>query len=129
VVTKEEWLTLAERCEKATGPDRDIDAEIYDATTHHLLYAGEYAGKRAVRRSGGAVWLPFFTYSIDDITALIEREMPKAMGSVQFGESVFPASGGYVAQLIIGEPDYTCEGRTPALALCAAFCRAKAAGA
>jgi hypothetical protein len=128
MTSKAEWLALSERCEKATGPDRDIDAEIYDATTPHLLYAGEYAGKRAVRRSGGAVWLPFFTYSIDDITALIERELPaaawravrplddrKPQGTIQRrGET-----GGFNIWV-------DTEAATPALALCAAFCRAMA---
>jgi hypothetical protein len=128
MTSKAEWLALAERCEGATGPDREIDAEIYDATTPHLLYAGEYAGKRAVRRSGGAVWLPFFTYSLDDITALIKRELPglgwRIAGQDEHGGKPY-AQIRWPIQNQIWRQEIA-HAATPSLALCAAFCRAMA---
>jgi hypothetical protein len=30
-MTRDEWKNLAERCEKAAGPDREIDGALYDA--------------------------------------------------------------------------------------------------
>jgi hypothetical protein len=122
VTTKAQWIALADRCETATGPDRDIDAEIYDATTPHVLYAGEYAGKFAVRTSGSAVWLPFFTYSIDDITALIERELAPISVDLQ----IRPKDA-YAKLWLHSRNDPSIrQAATPALALCAAFCRAMA---
>jgi hypothetical protein len=29
MTTREQWLALADRCEKATGPDREIDAVLH----------------------------------------------------------------------------------------------------
>jgi hypothetical protein len=139
MTSKAEWLALAERCEKATGPDRELAKDF--ARALGLAPGNVVAQGYGWREDDSGWWLatgedariypkriapPPVLSSLDAITALIARELPEAMGNVQFGKSVFPASGGYVAQLIVGEPDYSAEGRTPALALCAAFCRAMA---
>jgi hypothetical protein len=34
VTTREELLALAERCEKASGPDRELDAEIWEKAVY-----------------------------------------------------------------------------------------------
>jgi hypothetical protein len=131
-MTRDEWLELATRCEKATGPDRELDGDIAHAAKQFVDYLPRVPERpwlwaEFVEPDDWECWeAPEYTASLDAITALIERELPDAMGNVQFGKSVFPASGDYVAQLIIGEPDYTAEGWTPALALCAAFAKAMA---
>ena len=131
MTTTKEWLALAERCEKATGPDREIDAEIYDALCPQRL--GYKAGKNIVRVFGGAAWLPCFTISLDAITTLIEQELPKAefnsTSKVQ-GDGIGGLKRYAYAWLVIG-PDVWGDTAvaSEALARCAAFCRAKAAGA
>jgi hypothetical protein len=111
VTTKAQWLALAERCETATGIDYLIDVDICASSP------------------GGLAQLPgvWITASLDAITALIERELPRAawravrplddrkpQGSIQRrGETFFDIW-------------VDAEAATPALALCAAFCRAMA---
>jgi hypothetical protein len=120
VVTKEEWLALAERCEKATGPDREIDAALHDA-----VYGGSEARETFRKWGCGVIWIKPRTSSLDAITALIERKLPSVTG-------IIPLTSGDEAWLWPkdGSPKgWRCNAATPALALCAAFCRAKAAGA
>lgn len=109
---REEWLALAERCEKATGPDREIDFDI-DVARH------------APKRIRGFQALAPYTASIDAITALIERKLPRWSWSASLSETR------KFAQADLGRSyptnrRVTTEHKTPALALCAAFCRAKA---
>ena len=54
--------SLRERVEKATGPDREIDVEIF----FELDWTGQ----------GDARTAPEYTSSIDAVVALIERELP-----------------------------------------------------
>jgi hypothetical protein len=121
MTTKAEWIALAERCEKATGSDREIDAEIYDALCPQRL--GYKAGKNIVRMFGGAAWLPCCTNSLDAITALIERELPEVRWVCRTD-----TLGGFGNLYRRRNPDrsWPCFAFTPALALCAAFCRAMA---
>jgi hypothetical protein len=128
MTSKAEWLALAERCEKATGPDREIDAEIYDTLCPQRL--GYKAGKNIVRLFGGAAWLPCFTVSLDAITALIERELP-ATWVWTLGQNIHHRTWGVSINNLDsdGAPYSVCWGASshaPALALCAAFCRAMA---
>ena len=114
--TREEWLALAERIEKATESNREIDARISVAVgavvMRFLKVSGKWAFWRtpvepkqcaslsnvsgneddAFRALSEYTIAPHYTSSIDTITALIEREYAE----------------------------------TPALALCAVFCRAMA---
>jgi hypothetical protein len=119
------WLELAERCEKATDEDRDIDRCI-------AAYLPD--GFQTYPISG-------FTSSLDAITALIDRELPgwacnsgrtpdefKLVGEPNFTASLI----GDIREVQFGydeppELDYSNhEGKaaTEPLARCAAFCRA-----
>ncbi len=89
---------LVERVEKATGPDRELDAHIAAAVGMPMLFcdfeAGSYHGDCQApgcgkplglndeRRSYPANWedderLPSFTDSLDAITALINQSCPE----------------------------------------------------
>lgn len=97
------WLEIADACEKATGPSREIDWELHVSVRYDGC--GSYKGL-----------VPAYTASIDAIAALIEREVPKQ---------------GWIVNAV---PGLRCAAKTdaieyitatsPALALCAAFCRA-----
>jgi len=142
---REEWLPLAERCEKATGPDQGIDWDIL------MVLCGDYdegwlcasaAGRYAIA-SRGSYSAPEWTGSLDAITALIERELPgwalnsgrtpdefKLVHEPNFTASVM----GEVREVQFGyneppELTYTtheAKAATEPLARCAAFCRAMA---
>ncbi len=135
MATREEWLALAARCEKATGADREID----DAIWWPLMMAtGIYRvidGRRELDVSCGIGeardWRPFgpynepprFTASLDAITALIERELPE--------HEVSSATHQKTAQALISKWEtrfrpWPGRAATEALARCAAFCRAMA---
>ena len=106
MTSKAEWIALAERCAKATGPDRDIERCMCSLIPD---------GFQMVPFSG-------FTSSLDAITSLIARELPEVTG-------IIPLTGGDEAWLWpkSGNPKgWRCNAATPALALCAAFCRAMA---
>jgi hypothetical protein len=107
-MNRDEWTALAARCESTAGPDRDIE--------------------RCMCRliPDGFQMVPFseFTASLDAITALIARELPD-YAWLRKGETYMtvyrrPADDKTWARHI------DAPGATPALALCAAFCRAKA---
>lgn len=137
-MTREEWIALAERCEAATGPDREIDVEIFRLL--NPKYAGPewqpYAGGlRHIYDSSDTRCVPppeatpyRCTASLDAITALIEREFPRAdrVVSVVNGNKRAPRVGvtlfrfnGTGSQASGGAGD-------EARAHCAAFCRAEA---
>lgn len=111
MTTRETWLDLAARCEAAKGPDREIDG--------------------ALREAAGFPVKPWgYTESLDAITALIGRELPGGSWFVGSGRTRpdEPLGG---ARIFADEAGDKCIGEaecaTPALALCAAFCRAMAA--
>ncbi len=135
---REKWLALAERCEKATGPDREID---------YLVSAAVGNIPEGCRRNGAFSWIcprpslmtvtyhspVSYTASLDAITDLIERELPKAGWEVCGGKTrdkiasrawTWLAWAWFEGSGILGKS--VSRAKTPALALCAAFCRAKA---
>lgn len=145
-----DWVRLAERCEKATGPDREIDALIWlafgDAKMRFSKASGGWAffiapfedrqvaqlsnvkgcEAEAIKALGQYDFLPRPTASLDAITALIERELPG--WRVRWhtdGDGVHEAfledKGDFDA---IDARHTETFAASPALALCAAFCRA-----
>jgi hypothetical protein len=98
-------LQLADRCEKATGPDRQLDADIFTALK--LVPDRKHDG------------YPFyaFTQSLDAAMTLVPEGEDWAVGS----GPLFPTSA-----RVAGKP--AVQAATPALALCAASLRAKANG-
>jgi hypothetical protein len=133
-----EWLELARRCEQATGADREIDVLIgmaidwkTDATRPLREVVSIYGGTAefVARCIGSTVsiyshdeHMPRWTASLDAITALIEREMPKCDWQLcKGGECTLIYGGGIYEPLSV-----EAKAATPALALAACFCRAMA---
>ena len=144
------WVELAERCEQATGPDREIDFKIGFATGWRRdIHDGndmiiDWEGNMFPDHYGSM--LPSVTESLDAITALIERELPGwawKVGTCSVSDDAWltpdfncPMHGdrlkrelGYDRMkpgdlLDVGiDIELRPSGRA-ALALCAAFCRA-----
>jgi hypothetical protein len=84
-MTRDEWLELATRCEKATGPDARIDGTIAKAVNllsadAHFLGQDAWGLETNIWVIGGFASYEFpdveeYTASLDAITALIEREL------------------------------------------------------
>lgn len=108
------WLELAERCEGAALPDLGLDQAVH-AAVHG----------RADPLAAG------YTASLDAIVALIEERLPgRSWGTGKPGRRG-KAARGTIAKAP-GERGVNTHhhgnAATPALALCAAFCRAMAEG-
>jgi hypothetical protein len=153
VTSKEEWLALAERCEKATGHDREIDADIcilanwIGPTQPHQMFQGPAINLRRGEDwnspsdgdwldwedADGDPWsdcAPRLTASLDAITALIERELPGWDWSTAKSHEHCRANVWRLSPISRGSfPPKHATAATAALAMCAAFCRAMAAGA
>ena len=133
------WLELAERCEKATGPDREIDWAIGLATGWRRdIHDGnnmiiDWEGNMFPDHYGSL--LPSVTESLDVITALIERELPgwyRASGFNTQADADDILADGHFAVLAppseeLRDPIRIAACASEALARCAAFCRAMAA--
>jgi hypothetical protein len=124
---------LLKRVRAAKGADREIDGALFDALCIDKSVSAEHMAKRAVANdrehgtqwAAGIKWLPRFTDSLDAITALVERELPGMTGIIPLtsdGEAWLWPRGG-------NPKGWRCRANTPALALCAAFCRAMASTA
>ena len=131
------WLALAERCEKATGPDPKLDAAMDLLVGNPQNFFGPAFGTDYVdgpeRHDGAATWAgggrryyaPPYTASLDAITALIERELPGWRWKC--GRSMVRGWATLYGDPTIGvSHSGTSLAGNVALALCAAFCRAMA---
>lgn len=136
-----DWTELAVRCEAATGPDLEIDTAIAQALGWKALdYTNVW---RVWKNAAGTTISSPYTYTgdLNVITAMIEQKLPDWHWRVQGGcrDTVLDMmTGGSRALLALPQQDGaraikigsggtgwgTCA--TPALALCAAFCRAMA---
>lgn len=110
-------LALAERAEKAEGPDRELDA-----TIHGEL--GDEQRRRSIASIGP--YGPRYTASIDAALTLKAPHTLWATGSMEEGP---------FARICWPQPDgsylggyFEAKAATPALALVAAICRARAEG-
>jgi hypothetical protein len=114
-------LALADRCEAATGPDRAINEALYSAFAT-LTGQPPYVGHEFLGQQRGCDWpVPRFTGSLDDAALLVPvgyafgagrgTEEPDVEGWAWCG----PNEGPFVFAA------------SPALALCAAALRARAA--
>lgn len=132
-----ELVALAERCEKATGPDRELDAAILVATSGDELRI-ENGGVicRTSDPDYGDGWapagfdIPEFTKSLDAAQLLLTRTAAWIIGSgvpelLKLEPRYLAARPWARIGNNQGRPD--CTGATPALALCAAALRARAA--
>jgi hypothetical protein len=107
-VSRDEMRELAERCEKATGPDRDLDAEIDKA-----IHPDDWTD---------GLWfdpsrhdLPAYTASLDAAMSLVPEGMLWLAGYAVDGRAIATV-----------DFDHQRAAATPALALCAAALRARA---
>jgi hypothetical protein len=134
-------LELAERCEAATGPDRDIDLAIFEAcgwVRKGGFWSGEYW-----ERGGRRIWLtdkrlPAPTASLDAAMTLVpeENDSWSLMKWPQDGKPTFRATVSWTVKsshknasgpYVMHKPHLRrAEAATPALALCAAALRARA---
>jgi hypothetical protein len=154
--TREEWLALAERIEKATEPNREIDARISvavgDVVMRFLKVSGKWAfwttpvepnqcaslsnvsGNEddAFRSLGNYKIAPRYTGSLDVITELIERELPGHSWAVlkrEIGTKVMLDQFPAKDKSLALRQERTAiyaNAETPAVALCMVFCRAMA---
>lgn len=65
-------IALAERCEKAEGPDRDIDRALCPLVGIRVVDEGRPLGRCYYDAHGHGVPLPLFTTSIDAVLSLID---------------------------------------------------------
>ena len=151
-MTREEWLSLAERIKKATEPNREIDARISVAVGAVVMHFSGVIGKwafwttpvepnqcacfsnvsgnedDAFRALSELTFAPRYTASLDDITALIEREFPDSKWAAlrrEIGTKAMldPIPAKDKIDPALRTAIYA-DAETPALALCAVFCRA-----
>ena len=125
---------LIERCEKAAGPDRELDLAIWNAVCDHPSAWSESFPPQTVvienRNGEGAVGNPVYTLdslsaSIDAALALVERKLPRTMWRVQSD----PDTGDGYAATLVPEllPTASATGASPALAIILCLLRALAA--
>lgn len=74
-------IELAERCEAATGPDRELDAEIRAVFGHHWDYAADWGSRENCRPVARA-----YTGSLDAALMLV----PEGWFVYGMGEGVTP---------------------------------------
>ncbi|MCA3653379.1 MAG: hypothetical protein IOC54_16330 [Methylobacterium sp.] len=116
------WVELAALCEKAMGPDREIDCAMAILLGWEKQHAYGYGGFWLTPEKRMRV-VPLWSDSLDAITALIDRELPGSMRSIRKhpdGEAVAQV---WNSQVVGETPRQRCCA-SEALALCAAFCRA-----
>ena len=119
-------MDLADRCEKATGPDRELDARIY------ILTAGGSAADADYAATDPDVTCkpPRFTASLDAALTLVPECADWLLRS-----RCSNFQNGFYAHIMQGDVNRAgrtlgeCFAATPALALCAAALRALASGA
>jgi hypothetical protein len=99
-------LELAERCEQASGPDRELDLDITEAL--------DLAGRAALS-------LVPFTASLNAAMTLV----PEGCSWSLHKHNSYSRAGVFVDDG--RDPGHYCDAATPALALCAAALRARAA--
>jgi hypothetical protein len=127
----EALLALAERCEKAEGPDRELDAAIAPLTGLTVVDEGHPIGRMCYDDIGAAHLMPRYTASLDAAMTLV----PESWGWMVSQPNAKALSSGLLKERtpVMGEVQYGCDQRyavaaaTPALALCAAALRARAA--
>ena len=116
---------LADRCEGATGPDRELDVTILTTVMGYRDVHGD--GRMFDRGNDGYWWvddcsiqqLPSPTASLDAAMTLIPESFDWMLGRTNDGLTIHAEVGGRGDQFMR-------FGETPALALCAAALRARA---
>lgn len=125
MATRDELLTLAERCEREE-PSPELDAAILIACGHAALNRGTRMGWEW-RPNNTGIWrsMPSPTTSLDAAVTLV----PDGMNfGIEFDANANHPGGATVADFRLADvPERYGRAKTPALALCAAALRARAA--
>jgi hypothetical protein len=142
-------MELAARCEAAEGPDRELDASIWLATTEGATrerwdYTHKATGKlchmdETRDASRHLITVPAYTASLDAAMTLVPEHCCwlagdyKGMANTAFWQGRHQYARGWASVSDTGEPPgdpamptYRSHAMTPALALCAAALRALA---
>ena len=116
----DEWRDLARRCREAPGPDREINLALARSIDAVVMWQKDGCAAQEYTH-----W--HFTGSIDDIVTLIEKTLPGYDWRV--GKCPIDGADKYDAQLYHEDDakDTDADASSPALALCAAYCEARAA--
>lgn len=95
MLSRADLQALIERVEKATGPDRELDADIYEALGYEVKRRSErveegWRVRRTVdwRYLDGSRWLAmdYLTASVDADLALLERVLPGWRAEIRWGD-------------------------------------------
>ncbi|WP_103727617.1 hypothetical protein [Novosphingobium sp. HII-3] len=78
---RETLLALAERVEKATGPDRELDRLIAPLVGIRVVEEGHPLGRCYYDENGHGVPLPLFTASLDAAMTLVPEGYEFAVGT------------------------------------------------
>lgn len=135
-MTPAEWEAIAARCEKATGLDYHDHYTLTDAILAGCGFDGGFVGDDGSDEwqrhdsNGDSHFSGMVTQSLDAITSLIVSEVPKSwpVFTIQ-GDDRYdpePRRCWHKREITVPSSGFRGEAPTPALALCAAFCRAKA---
>jgi len=129
MTTKAEWLALAERAEKATGPDREIEEVIsclIYGWTKTVVFIDPFGDCPMLvdTEGNGPCIADEYTACLDAITALIERDLPGWMLTLYWPTKT------HGPRAVLVSPDYRkqigADAQTVPNAACNAFCRAMA---
>ena len=129
MTTRTTWEALAQRCREATGPDRQLDADIQRMFDGRACFRPGIGWKRWWPETSRWGYLEPVTGKIDAIVSLIEKTLPGWWWEL---ESFVARSDSIDSKprAVIGHYDRAGEtkgeAKTPALALCAAYCMARA---
>jgi hypothetical protein len=141
IMDKNNLVKLAERCEAAVGPDRELDADICIAALGWSEIPSEEGDWRSLKGPSGRInvtrngsnggfagdKLPKFTASLDAAMTLVPEGW--AIQSVRSADGMHGGANLYFfADSSSNEPTSRAagNGKTPALALCAAALRSHA---
>jgi len=132
VTNRERLIALAEECERAEGPSRELDRKIFEAAT------GLSASYQALGFSGKSVTrhmdTPRYSASIDAALTLVPADLwwlqnlIERRSSIIFAGETHAPLGGFNCALQHVDGGRLTSGfaKTPALALCAAALKARA---
>jgi len=116
MMDSDKFMRLANRVEAATGPDRELDAEIAPVAGFRVVDEGHPLGMQCYDSEHRSVRLPAYTRSIDDAMALVPDGC-----AIEFCITLRTH-----AAVFIREEWQMSNAATPALALTAAALRARA---
>lgn len=114
----DELLVLAERCEKAEGPDRELDIAMLPLVGLRFVDEGHPIGQVCYDRNNHGVPMPRFTASLDAAMTLVPEGCKVVIEIASYQRAAWVYRE--------GESVRSAFAQTAPLALCAAALRSKA---